>query len=116
MIPEVESIEGVTYHRVYRGIFGPVGSREHSARGAASMDKEDAGGLYERAYHLYLKTGFAFYVACVAANIINSYDLDVIIERETAFGAGALASVMCRRPMVLEMIGPRFSSLSARQC
>jgi len=111
--PEWEEIEGITFHRLYRGIIGPVRSRGESDARTAS---EGGSGLYGRAYHLYLETGFALYVAFVAARIIDSYGLDVIIERETAFGAGAIASKMCRRPMVLEMIGPRFSPLSMRRC
>jgi len=64
---------------------------------------------------MYLETGFAMYVGYVAARIIDSYRLGVIIERETAFGAGAIASKVTGRPMVLEMIGPRFSRLSMRR-
>ena len=111
---EVEEIDGVTFHRVYRGIFAPVSPRS-SGEGRLSAASEGSDGLYGRAYHLYLETCFALYVACVAAQIIDSYGLDVIIERETAFGAGAIASTMTNRPMVLEMIGPRFSSLSMRR-
>ena len=106
---EVEEIEGVTFHRVYRGIIGPVRSRRGVSSGTAS---EGGSGLYGRAYHLYLESCFALYVAHVAARIIDSHGLDMIIERETAFGAGAMASKMTGRPMVLEMIGPRFSPLS----
>jgi glycosyltransferase involved in cell wall biosynthesis len=110
--PEAEDIEGVTYHRVYRGIVGPIGSK---VREASSTASEGGGGLYSRAYHLYLETAFALYVGHVAARMIDSYGLDVIIERETAFGAGAIASMISGRPMVLEMIGPRFSPLSMRR-
>ena len=110
--PEVEEIGGVTFHRVYRGILRPVRSRENSPRGDGSSE---AGGLSARAYRLYLETCFAFYVAYLARRIIDRYDLDMIIERETAFGAGALASKMSRKPMVLEMIGPSYSQLSMKQ-
>jgi len=110
--PAVEDIEGVTYHRVYRGIFGPISPIMRSGSSTAS---EGGGGLYARAYRLYLETGFALYVGYIAARIIDSYDLDVIIERETAFGAGAIASMISGRPMILEMIGPRFSPLSMKR-
>src|SRR6267378_1090110 len=98
--PEVEEIDGVTFHRVYRGVIGPLNSRGHAD---VTANSEGSSGLYGRAYHLYLETCFALYVACFAARIIDAHGLDVIIERETAFGAGAIASKMCRRPMVLEM-------------
>jgi len=108
MSPEVEEIDGITFHRVYRGILGPLGSR----RGAASGTGSEGGGFYRQAYRFYLETAFALYVGSVAAGIIDSCGLDVIIERETAFGAGAIASAMTGRPMVLEMIGPRYSPIS----
>jgi len=84
-------------------------------RSGSSTASEGGGGLYARAYRLYLETGFALYVGYIAARIIDSYDLDVIIERETAFGAGAIASMISGRPMILEMIGPRFSPLSMKR-
>lgn len=107
--PAVEEIGGVTYHRLYRGVVIPLRSRGDSASSTAS---EGGSGLYGRAYHLYLETCFALYVGYVAARTVQSFGIDVIIERETAFGAGAIASKMTGRPMVLEMIGPWYSPLS----
>ena len=111
--PKMEEIERVTFHRVYRGIIGQLRTRGTAGEGTAS---EGGIGLYGRAYHFYLESCFALYVACVAARMVESHGLDVIIERETAFGAGAIASKMTGRPMVLEMIGPRYSPLSMRRC
>ena len=45
--------------------------------------------------------------------VITKYKLHLIIERETSFGAGALASLFSGRPMILEIIGPRYSRMSA---
>ena len=42
----------------------------------------------------------------------KAYGLQAIIERETAFGAGAIASLISHRPMILELIGPKYSLLS----
>ena len=94
---------GSPFTGFFEGFSDRSGSRGPTASGTVS---EGNGGLSGRAYHLYLETGFALYVACVAARFIDSYGLDVIIERETAFGAGAIASRLTGRPMVLEMIGP----------
>jgi len=41
--------------------------------------------------------------------------IDVVIERETAFGAGAVLSSILGVPMVLEMVGPRVSAISLRK-
>ena len=111
--PPEEEISGVTFHRVYRGIVGQVRRRGDGSGGTAS---EGGRGFQGRAYRIYLETCFAFYVACIAAQLIESQRLDVILERETAFGAGAMASAISGRPMVLEMIGPQYSPLSIRRC
>lgn len=111
---EVEEIDGITFHRVYRGIVGPVSARP-AGEGSSGASSSAMGGVYGRAYRLYLETCFALYVGYVSARIIDSCGLDVIIERETAFGAGAIASTMTGKPMVLEMIGPRFSSASMKR-
>ena len=113
LAPEMENIDGVSVHRIYRGIISPVRRRNGVAYGTQS---EGGSGFLGKAYHLYLESCFALYAAIVASRIIQTYSLDVIIERETAFGAGALASKMCNIPMVLEMIGPRYSNLSMRTC
>lgn len=107
-----EVVDGVVFHRVYRGILVPLRSGEVGASTAA----EGGRGVIGRAYHVYLNTVFAIYVAIMASRIVESFDLDVIMERETAFGAGAIASIITGKPMFLEMIGPRYSSLSMWRC
>jgi len=51
----------------------------------------------------------------LAARVIKKHKLDVVIERETSFGAGAIASIITGRPLILEVNGPRFSSISAKR-
>lgn len=67
-----------------------------------------------RAYEYYLLTLFAFYTAFTTARIVKKYDIEVILERETSFGAGALASRLTNTPMVLEVVGPRYSRYSLK--
>jgi glycosyltransferase involved in cell wall biosynthesis len=64
-------------------------------------------------YYLYLLTIFRLYVALVTARIISKNKLDVVFERETSFGAGALASYLTGKELILEIIGPRYSKMSA---
>ena len=46
---------------------------------------------------------------------MSGREIDVVLERETAFGAGAVLSSLLGVPMVLEMIGPRVSPLSLKK-
>jgi glycosyltransferase involved in cell wall biosynthesis len=106
--PETQEIRGVTFHRVYRlpgGILLPS-----AASGAASRKGID--GAASLGYRFYLQTVNAARVGSLVGGIIKRHGLDAIIERETAYGAGAFASVITGRPMVLEIIGPRTSPLS----
>ena len=104
----MEVTDGYTVHRVYRWLISPGPKPRDS-----NKDSEGAG--LHRLYYFYLKTLFALYVSLVAGWIIRKNGLDVIIERETAFGAGGLTSLMLQRPIVLEIIGPRYSRLSVKR-
>lgn len=107
--PEVEPIDGVVVHRVSRFVVKPGGRRSPSRKqGSAST------GLVASLYHLYLRTLFMAYVSLIARREIKRYGLEAIVERETAFGAGGLASLLTGKPLVLEIVGPRYSRLSAR--
>jgi glycosyltransferase involved in cell wall biosynthesis len=66
-------------------------------------------------YRLYLSTVLAVLGGLLGARVIKKHRLDVVIERETSFGAGAIASIITGRPLVLEVNGPRFSPISARR-
>jgi glycosyltransferase involved in cell wall biosynthesis len=46
---------------------------------------------------------------------MSGRDIDIVIERETAFGAGAVLSSLLGVPMVLEMVGPRVSPVSLKR-
>ncbi|MDA4122998.1 MAG: glycosyltransferase family 4 protein [Thaumarchaeota archaeon] len=107
--PKEENVSGFTVHRVYRQVVRAGRMRNSSG------DGKEPGRRLGGAYYLYLHTLFALYVAVVASRVISRYHLEAIIERETAFGAGGMASVFSGRPMVLEIIGPRYSRLSVRR-
>jgi glycosyltransferase involved in cell wall biosynthesis len=67
-------------------------------------------------YSLYLNSAQALFTGMAASRLSKMYGLNAIVERETAFGAGAVASLISHRPMILEVIGPRVSPLSASVC
>ncbi|MDA4126820.1 MAG: glycosyltransferase family 4 protein [Thaumarchaeota archaeon] len=106
-----EKISGVSFHRVYRGVVGPL-----SGKGNLAGADTETQGVQARAYNLYLQSFNALFVGVFASKLARDHRLQVIIERETAFGAGAVASLISHRPMVLELIGPRYSKLSAAVC
>lgn len=68
--------------------------------------------LSRKLYRFYLKSLYALYVSAVAANVIRRNRISAIIERETAFGAGAITSILTGRKLVLEIVGPEYSRLS----
>ena len=109
--PSLEEFEGFTLRRVYRGIMAPLFSRS-AGTPRHSGQTED---LNARLYRFYLSTVLALYCGFLAARLIKSNKLSVVIERETSYGAGALASLLTGAPLILEANGPRFSPISARR-
>lgn len=107
--PSSEKFQGFMLYRVYRGIFVPF----RQSAGAGATPKQV--GLLPRLYRMYLSTILALYCGLVAANLIKKHKLSVVIERETSFGAGAIASLLTGRPLVLEVNGPRLSTISSRR-
>jgi len=107
--PKLETVNGVTVHRIKRFILIPGGRRGTHV----SSDKTST-GLVGSLYYFYLRTIFMFYASLVASRVISRHSLDAIVERETSFGAGGLASLLTRKPLILEIVGPRYSRLSAR--
>ncbi len=49
------------------------------------------------------------------ARVVKESSIDLIFERETSFGAGAMASMLTGRPLVLEVIGNRVTGLQLSQ-
>ena len=107
--PKHELAGGVVIHRIFRGIFNPLpGSRY------AKLDKgeSEVGGAGRSFYRSYLSTLFPIYAGLVSLDLIRKHRIHVVLERETAFGAGAFASVGSGVPLVLEVVGPRYSDQS----
>lgn len=109
--PKSEKLDGFSVHRIYRFITRPVVGKEAVGRSGT----ENKQGLYGALYHLYLRTVFVAYASLVAARLMRRDKMKLILERETAFGAGALASIITRKPLILEIVGPRYSRLSVRR-
>lgn len=107
-----EKIDGFHIHRIYRGIIVPL---PFSSYKRLELEFEATPKPIYKPYACYLFTLYALYAGIIASRIIRRYKLDIILERETSFGAGAIASTVTRRPMVLEVIGPRYSEYSLKK-
>ncbi|MEM0117539.1 MAG: glycosyltransferase family 4 protein [Conexivisphaerales archaeon] len=102
-----EIYSGISLHRLYRGVIGPLSRRE-----ALVAEGKNELGVTSLGYSLYLKSIYSLYAGLETSYIAKVNRSDFIIERETAFGAGALASKLLRKPLVLELIGPKYSQIS----
>jgi glycosyltransferase involved in cell wall biosynthesis len=110
--PSHETLGGFNVHRVFRGILAPT---PRSAYDTPTTQEEGGSSLAKTVYGAYLKTVHMLYAAVVAARLIARNRLDIVLERETSWGAGALAAAITARPAVLEIIGPRYSAISVRK-
>ncbi len=105
-----ERFQGFMLHRVYRGIFAPIHTKERGQKREGTRL-----GPLSMLYRFYLSTVLALYCGFAAARLVRKYGLEVVIERETSYGAGAIASFLTGRALVLEVNGPNFSPLSSRR-
>lgn len=105
-----EELDGVKVHRIYRGVFFPSPVSEY-----LQVGRHRKAGVVDLVYRSYLFTLYVLYAGIMAANVVKSNNVDIIVERETSFGAGAVASMLTGRPMILELVGPRCSILSVKR-
>jgi glycosyltransferase involved in cell wall biosynthesis len=109
--PKWETIDGFETFRTFQGLaFEPPGSSYSTSH----VDRE-AFSPAQRIYSWYLRSYRAFQLAAEVATVMSGRGIDIVVERETAFGAGAVLSSLLRVPMVLEMIGPRVSAMSLKR-
>lgn len=113
--PKEEVLDGVVVHRFQRGIF--FSSRRSSFTDASSRGsyRGSTSPVLWKSYEAYLRTLFPAYIALEVARLVRGRSLDLIFERETSFGAGAMASMMTGRPYVLEVIGNRLTRLQLKR-
>lgn len=109
--PRWERIDGFETYRTFQGIaFEPP----MSSYSASHKDKEGFTRL-QRLYSFYLGSYRAFQLGAEVATMMSGRGIDVVLERETAFGAGAVLSSLLGVPLVLEMVGPRVSPMSLKR-
>jgi len=103
---------GYYVHRIFRFIIAPVPFSSYGdERGTRDIVRR-LGSFFSLLYRLYLRSIYLLYAGLFIAKIVKQYDLDMILERETSFGCGALASIFTGKPLVLEINGPFYSRIS----
>jgi glycosyltransferase involved in cell wall biosynthesis len=112
--PSLETLDGIIIHRFQRGIFFSSRRSSFSDTQAQGSYRGSTSLLIWKLYEAYLKTVFPVYIAVEVARLVRENSIDLILERETSFGAGAMASMLTGRPFVLEVIGNRVTSLQLR--
>ncbi len=111
--PPHQKIDGYLLHRIHRGIVAePPLTQPKLEEKAPSTFAELMKKLLTPIYKLYLRLIHPIYVGLYTALIIKRYRIDVIIERESSYGAGAIASILTRKPMVVAANSPEISILS----
>ena len=109
--PKHERLDGIYVHRIFRGIISSLPGSSYT-----SLSKENQrSSSVSKLYALYLSTLYTAYAGLATSRLINRYGGDVILERETSLGAGAIASTLTGKPMVLEIIGPNYSKFSFKR-
>jgi glycosyltransferase involved in cell wall biosynthesis len=109
-----ETIDGMKIHRFYRGVFFSSKRSSFVDSNALGSYRGSPPGIIWKSYELYLRTAFPTYIAVQVARLVRDYSIDLLFERETSFGAGAMASILTGRPCVLEVIGNRVTGLQLR--
>lgn len=99
--------DGIGITRLHRGIvFSSPKSSFANTNSAGSYRGSTPNSVW-KIYELYLMRVFPLYAGIEIANLVREKKLDVILERESSFGAGVIASRLTGRPYVLEVIGNR---------
>jgi len=113
--PKVENLDGIVIHRFQRGIFFSSKRSSFSDGQAQGSYRGNTSLLIWKSYEAYLRTVFPVYIALEVTRLVREYSIDLVFERETSFGAGAMASMLTDRPFVLEVIGNRVTGLQVRR-
>jgi len=105
------SINGMTVHRVFRGIIAPVGGDRSSPPGRGIKRNLLVGLVYDA----FLHTFHSFFCAYKAVKITRKARIDALLERGSSLGAGAIASLLTGLPLVTEVIDYRHVKYSLIQ-
>lgn len=115
--PAYEIIDGIHVHRIYRFIFfsTPFSTYTYRKPVRTSSWYDLVRSMAKSVYRCYLNSLYPTIVGSYVSWLVRKHSLDMIIERETSFGCGALASILSGKKMVLQMNASKCSSISLWQ-
>lgn len=105
-----EIVNGLHIHRIYRGIAAPLQRSLLTTRKVKTPFHNAMRPLYQ----LYLRSLYALYGALCTVRVIVKHNLDIVLERSSALGIGALAAKITNKPLVVEIIDPTYSPFSIK--
>jgi glycosyltransferase involved in cell wall biosynthesis len=104
------TINSINIQRIYRLVVFPapfdMGKKAHSEAG----DRR----FLTRIYHFYLRTVYALYAAIEISMVVKKHNVQVVLERTSSLGAGAIAAILTHRPLIVEEITDWYAPLSYR--
>ncbi|MDG6902229.1 MAG: glycosyltransferase family 4 protein [Nitrososphaerota archaeon] len=113
--PKEEVLDGFHIHRFQRGILFSSSKSSFAKTESKGSYRGSTPLLIWKSYEAYLMTIFPAYIGAQIARLVKENSIDIIFERESSFGGGAVASMLTGRPLVLEVIGNRVTGLQMRQ-
>ncbi len=112
---QTETLDGIRIHRIKDGIVTSNPYSSYRARPDAVSKSRGIRRALKSLYGVYFTSIYPIYAAAKAIKVVQATNSDIIFERETSFGAGALTSYLTGRALLVEIIGPRFNPLSVRR-
>lgn len=113
--PKSEVLDGIIVHRYQRGVFFSSARSSFAQTDFKGSYRGETPLLIWKSYEAYLMTVFPVYIGVEVARLVRESSIDVILERESSFGGGAIASILSGRPLILEVIGNRVTNLQMKQ-
>jgi len=95
-------------YRIYRGIIVPV-------KGGVA-GKADLRPKLKIIENIYFNTIYRLFVMTFSLMVIRKHHIEVIIERNSAKGAGVFSGIIHGIPAVVEVIDPEYSRCALRLC
>lgn len=108
----IEKRGAISIRRLFRGIVAPL-RETHSPRRSGEVTRKTK--LIARVYAAYLRTAYALYCILRIILDVHTEPPEIILERGSCLGIGAIVACLIRRPLVAEIIDPNHSAVSLKK-
>lgn len=100
--------EQVYTYRIYRGVIFPV-------KGGVTK-KSEPNTKIKIIENLYFSTAYRIFLMAVILTVARKHHINIVLERNSAKGAGVFSGRLLGIPSVVEVIDPDYSKLALRLC